>query len=70
MESSDLAPSVQSALGVCLDEADTPLEEGVPAAGPSNVEKVGTGVPSGAVTTSTPPPKSTGAEPNRKWLPD
>ena len=42
MESSNLASSDQPTLGVCLNETDTPLEEGVPAASPSNVEEVGT----------------------------
>ena len=41
MESSDLASNDQLALRVCLDEANTPLEEGVPATSPPNVEEVG-----------------------------
>ena len=43
VESLDLASNHQLALGVCLNEANTPLEEGVLAASPPNVEEVGMG---------------------------
>ena len=70
MESSDLASSDKPALGVCLNEASTPLEEGVLAASPSNVEEVGMGAPSEVVTAPTPPPKSTDIGPSKKRLPE
>ena len=61
MESPNLASSDQSALGACLNEANTHMEEGVLAANPPNVEKVGMGAPSGVFTTPSPLPKSIGA---------
>ena len=70
MESLDLASSDQPALGACLNEANTPLEEGVPVVSPPNVEEVRMGAPSGVVTAPTPPPKSIGAEPSKKRLLD
>ena len=70
MESLDLASNDQSALGVCLNEANTPLEEGVQAASPSNVEEVGMGAPSRVVTAPAPLPKSIGTRLSKKWLPN
>ena len=70
VESPDIASNDQSALGVCLNETDTPLEEGVPIASPSNVEEVGTGALSGAITTPAPSPKSINSEPSGKQVPD
>ena len=70
MESLDLASSDQLALGACLNEANTPLEEGVPVASPPNVEEVGMGAPLGVVSAPTPPPMSIGAGPSKKRLPD
>ena len=70
MESLDLASSDQSALGACLNEANTPLEEGVPVASPPNVKDFGMGAPSRVVTAPTPPPKSIGAGPSKNRLPD
>ena len=37
---------------------------------PPSVEEVGMGASSGVVITSAPSPKSTGAGPSRKWMPD
>ena len=70
MESPNLASKDQLALGVCLNEANTPLEEGVLVASPPNVEEVGMGAPSGVVTALAPSVKSTGARPSKKRLPD
>ena len=55
VESLDLASNDQPALGVCLNKANTPLEEGVPVASPPNVEEVGMGAPlGGSYCSSTP----------------
>ena len=73
MESPDLASNDQSALGVFLNEANTPPDEGVLAASPPNVEEVGMGAPSRVVTDLEPPtapPKSTGIELSKKRLPN
>ena len=43
LESLDLASNDQPALGVCLNEANTPPKEGVLVASPPNVEEVGIG---------------------------
>ena len=48
----------------------TSMEEGVPTARPPNVEEVGMGAPSGVVTAPAPLPKSIGARPSKKRLPD
>ena len=45
MESPDLASNDQPALGVCLNEANPPSEEGVPATIPQDVEEVRMGAP-------------------------
>ena len=68
VESLDLASHDQSTLGVCLNETDAPLEDGVPAASPSNVEEVGTGGPLGVIATPAPPPKSTGVGLSKKQM--
>ena len=52
------------ALGVCFDEANTPLEKGVPAARPLSVKEVG------IVTAPAPPPNPIGSEPSKKRLLD
>ena len=70
MESLDIASNDQLALGVCLNKANTPLEEGVQAVSPPNVEEVGMGAPSRVVTALAPSPKSIDAGPSKKRLPD
>ena len=76
MESPDLASNDQPALGVFLNEDNTPLEEGVSAASPPNVEEVRMGAPSGVVTDPKhpppppPPPKSTSIGLSKKRLPN
>ena len=70
MESPDLVSHDQPALGVCLNETDAPLDEGVWDVSPSNVKEVGMGAPSRVVTTPTPPPKPTSVGPSRKQMPD
>ena len=70
MESPDLASNDQPALGVCLNEANTPLEEEVPATSPPNVDEVGMGSPLGVVTAPGLPPKSTGTRPSKKRMLD
>ena len=70
VESLYLASNDQLALGVCLNEANTPLEEEVPTTSLPNLEEVGMGSPSGVVTASGPQPKSTGARPSKKRMPD
>ena len=69
VESPDLASNDQLTLGVCLNEANTPLDEGVLDASPPNVEVVGMGAPSGVVTALAPPLKSTSTGPSKKRLP-
>ena len=64
--SSDLASNDQPALGVCLNEANIPLEGEVPEVSPLNVEEVGIGAPSGVVIALASPPKPTGAGLSKK----
>ena len=52
------------------NEADTPLEEGIPTGGPSNVDEIGEETPSGVAATSMLPPKPADTEPSRKRLPN
>ena len=70
MESPDLASSDQSALGVCLNETDTPPKERVSAVSASNVEEVGMGAPSGVVLAPAPSLKPTDAGQSKKQLPN
>ena len=60
----------QPALGVSVNEANTPLEEGVVVASPPSVEEVGMGAPLRVATAPVPSPKPTGASPSKKRLPD
>ena len=69
MESYDLASDDQSALGVCLNDTNTPLEEGVPVASPLNVEEVVMGAPSRVVTATTSLSKSSSTGLSKKRLP-
>ena len=68
--SQDLASNDQSALGVCLNEANIPLEGEVPVVSPPSVEEVGMGAPLGVVIAPAPPPKPIGAGPSKKRFPD
>ena len=70
VESPNLASNDQPTFGVCLDKANTPMEEGVPIASPPSVEEVGMDATSGVVSTPAPLPKSTGTGPSKKRLPD
>ena len=70
VESPDLASNDQLALGVCLDEANIPLEGEVPVVSPPSAEEVGMGAPSRVIIGLAPSPKPIGAEPSKKRLPD
>ena len=51
-------------------EVDAPLKEGIPIGGPSNVDEIGEGAPSGVAAAPILPPKLAGIESNRKRPPD
>ena len=70
VESPYLASNDQPALGVYLNKANTPLEEGVSTASPPNVEDVGMGAPSGVVIAPAPSPMSIGVGLSKKRLLD
>ena len=63
-------PMTNRPLGVCLNEANIPLEGEVPTVSLPSVEEVGMGAPSRVVIAITPLPKPTDAEPNKKRLLD
>ena len=50
MDSPDRASNDQSILEGAFNEAGAPLEEGIPAGGPSNVNEIGEEAPSGVAT--------------------
>ena len=64
--SPDLASNDQSALGVCLNKENMPLEGEVLIVSPSNVEEVGMGALSGVVIAPTSPPRPIGTGPSKK----
>ena len=68
--SPDLAFNDQSTLGVCLNEANIPLEGEVPAARPPNAEEVRMGALSGVVIARASSPRPTGAGSSKKRFPD
>ena len=70
MDSSDLTFDDQPALRDSPIKANTPLEEGVPAMSPLDVEEVRMDAPSRVVTALAPLPKSTDAGLRKKRLPD
>ena len=65
-----MASNDQSALGVCLNEANIPLEGEVSAVSPPSVEEVGMGVPSRVVIPPASQPRPTSVGPSKKRLPD
>ena len=70
IDSLDLAFNDQPVLEGSPSEADAPLEEGIPARGPSNVDVIGEGSSSGVAAASILPPKPAGTESIRKRTPD
>ena len=70
MGSPDLASNDQPTLGVCLNEANIPLDGEVLVVSPQNVEEFRMGAPLGVVIAPKSPPKSTGVGPSKKRFPD
>ena len=70
MESPYLSFDDQLVVGDCPIEANTPLDEGVPAMSPLDVEEVGIDAPSRVVTDVAPSLKSTGIGPRKKGMLD
>ena len=68
--SPDLASNDQLTLGVCLNEANIPLEGEVLAMIPPSVEEVGMGAPSGVIIALAPPPRPIGVGPSMKRFPN
>ena len=57
MDSTDQASNDQSVLEGAPNEAGAPPKKGIPARGPSNVDEIGEGSPSGVAVAPIPPPK-------------
>ena len=60
----------KTALGVCANEAGTPLKEGVLTASPPRVEEIGQDASSREVYALAPPPKPISFRRSRRQLPD
>ena len=70
MDSPDRASNDQPVLEGVPSEANAPLEEGIPPGGPSNVDEIREGAPSGVGATSVLPPRPTNTESSRKRPPN
>ena len=70
MDSPDQAPNDQLALEGAPNEVGASLEEGIPAGGPLNVDKIGENGPSRVATAPMLPPKPADTKPSRKRLLD
>ena len=68
MDSPDRASNDQPVLEGAPNEAGAPLEEGIPARGPSNVDEIGGEAPSGVAAAPMLPPMPADTEPSRKRL--
>ena len=66
----DRASNDQSVLEGAPSEADAPLEEGISTEGPSNIDGIGEGAPSGVATAPSLLPRPEDTESNRKRLLD
>ena len=66
MDSPDRASNNQPVLEGVASETDAPLEEGIPAGGPFNVEKIGEGAPLGVAAAPILPPRPADTESSRK----
>ena len=70
MDSPNPAFDDQPALASASSEADAPLEKGIPTRGPSNVDGIGEGAPSGVVAALTFPPRPADTKSSRKRSPN
>ena len=70
MDSPDRASNDQLVLKGAPNEAGAPLDEGIPAGGPSNVDEIGDEAPLGVAAAPILPPRPADTEPDRKRMPD
>ena len=70
MDSSDRTSNDQLVLEGTPNEASTPLKEGIPIGGASNVHEIGEETPSEVAAALMLPPRPTDTEPSRKRLLD
>ena len=70
VDSPDLSFNDHSVLEGTHSEAGTPMEEGILTGGPSNVDEIGEGAPSGVAAAPVLPPRPADIESGRKRPPD